>query len=359
MRIFRISQPWDGAGRRAGDYLIDLFQQVNPSYRQFKGIIAFLKEVGVAAIEPAARDFSARGGTLQFIIGIDLQGTSFQGLQRLLQLTPEVWVFNVPGSSTFHPKYYLFERQHHATVIIGSSNLTQGGLFRNFEVNLGVELNLRNREDRVSYGDLVAIWNQYFQLPTGNLRRLDQGLLTQLLQRGYLFDETVPQPGVTQAGARGGGTTTGTGLFPRLPVPGAPRLPARIRPTAAPVTTPLPTVSFLETVEHIDVSQAGGRSPDIFVPLRSINVNPGFWQWPQAYQLSKRGPGETTRSGAPRSLSICLPLHPTLPYIVSISIRRSLSFALTAERSELLRREGIFSALAKHLPEPHMSTRLR
>lgn len=36
----------------------------------------------------------------------------------------------------FHPKIYLFKKNRETTGIVGSTNLTRGGLLSNFEVNV-------------------------------------------------------------------------------------------------------------------------------------------------------------------------------------------------------------------------------
>ena len=42
-------------------------------------------------------------------------------------------VFHNPLPHTFHPKLYLFKSDDHAEMVMGSGNLTEGGLYTNYE----------------------------------------------------------------------------------------------------------------------------------------------------------------------------------------------------------------------------------
>src|SRR5690606_21150208 len=76
----------------------------------------------------------SRGARLRLTIGIDLDGTSKDVLDELLRWGCEVFVFhNTVPRATFHPKVYLFRSVDSATLYIGSNNLTDGGLYTNYE----------------------------------------------------------------------------------------------------------------------------------------------------------------------------------------------------------------------------------
>src|SRR5207247_1389494 len=88
--------------------------------------------------------FLQRGGTIRFVVGIDIENTSKEGLEALLALTPHgdiqtVIRHNEHPSVTFHPKVYLFSNNARARLIVGSNNLTESGLFTNTEAGLQVD----------------------------------------------------------------------------------------------------------------------------------------------------------------------------------------------------------------------------
>lgn len=74
------------------------------------------------------------GTVLRLTVGIDLGGTSREVLEELVAWNCEVFVYHNPiVRATFHPKVYLFETRQAAVLFIGSNNLTDGGLYTNYE----------------------------------------------------------------------------------------------------------------------------------------------------------------------------------------------------------------------------------
>src|SRR5205809_2713752 len=108
---------------------------------EFRAAVAFVKRSGTRYICGLLRDFSKRA-KVKLTAGIALN-TSREGLDDLLQSTPggQVFVYGA-DNCTFHSKVYLFKSDHQADVIVGSGNLTKGGLFENFEAFLSASLDL-------------------------------------------------------------------------------------------------------------------------------------------------------------------------------------------------------------------------
>lgn len=84
-----------------------------------------------------------RGGRIVAVIGLDFFLTEpaalldLYGFQKLGRL--ELFLFQ-QSSDTFHPKYYRFRSEAGVEVIAGSSNLTAGGLLKNIEASLAVQV---------------------------------------------------------------------------------------------------------------------------------------------------------------------------------------------------------------------------
>lgn len=125
-----------------------LFGVINDWCRQGAGqrkcrlriLSAFASGSGVGAISPLVDIFLADGNSLQFIIGIDREGTdrgAIRHLDALVHAYPhqcKVSIFNAPASNAiFHPKLYIFNALKKVSVVLGSANLTGGGLASNFE----------------------------------------------------------------------------------------------------------------------------------------------------------------------------------------------------------------------------------
>jgi HKD family nuclease len=301
-RLRFLNQTWDGAGNRTGDRIIDLLSSNQPSFSKFFMSVAWVKETGLAHLLPHLDTFRKAGSKAIAVVGIDTAGTSIQGLEGLLNSCDEVWVFDNPRpEATFHPKMYSFIGSQEATVLLGSSNLTGGGLFTNYEATLEIQLNLKTKGDQ---GLLDTIMEAYTR-PLGLARRLDTGLIGELRRRRLISDETLPKP------RRGGGgpASRGETLFPPLPIPPPPSSPIlgrrRLRRARKAPDVPVPTVStFVMRLGGFDVSTAGGRSPDMLIPVRARDAAPGFWKWPSDF-------GGSSPTGPERYVEIRLILPPT------------------------------------------------
>lgn len=122
------NQPFDGQLANQLNQLLD-----SGKYRMLNIAVAFAKKGGVQLLKESIQKFRERGGTVNAYIGIDLWGTSSDALVELLPLVDALYVVHVRGNQTFHPKIYQFDNGHEITVVVGSNNLTVGGLWRNFE----------------------------------------------------------------------------------------------------------------------------------------------------------------------------------------------------------------------------------
>ncbi|HVD38997.1 MAG TPA: phospholipase D family protein [Solirubrobacterales bacterium] len=87
-----------------------------------------------------------------------------EGLTLAISLFDEVWVFHDPGARTFHPKVYAVEGDKSAQVVVGSGNLTKGGLFTNYEAAVHLNLLADSEEDRT----FLASASDYFDRFTGS-----------------------------------------------------------------------------------------------------------------------------------------------------------------------------------------------
>ncbi len=107
--------------------------------REAKIAMAFATGSGLNAL-PELKQFCARGGKLKFIAGTDFQRTEFEAVDALGEertaACKVVWIPRAKQNRVFHPKLYLFEDRENFIGIVGSSNLTAGGLRHNFEANL-------------------------------------------------------------------------------------------------------------------------------------------------------------------------------------------------------------------------------
>ncbi len=111
-------------------------------FRRFRFSVAFARWSGLHLIDGELQGFAARSGNaVDGLVGIDLGGTTIEALTYLSELpnTRMRVVRSGMPNVVFHPKIYAFDGPDKWSVIVGSSNLSTGGLLANIEGSLIVE----------------------------------------------------------------------------------------------------------------------------------------------------------------------------------------------------------------------------
>jgi hypothetical protein len=105
-------------------------------------VAAWARFGGLRRFRSEFEDFRERGGRLRLIAGIDEGVATRPGLALAIELADQAYVFHDRGARTFHPKLYLGEGPGSAVLLVGSSNVTAGGLFSNYEASLEARFEL-------------------------------------------------------------------------------------------------------------------------------------------------------------------------------------------------------------------------
>lgn len=137
MRIELVTQP-DASSRTLHEFLQDSLG--DPAISRVVVVTAWVNHRALSRIVPALRTFRGRPGMAEIILGIDEGGATEQGLRLAAAEFDRSSVFFTSDDRTFHPKLYLASGATKARLLVGSNNLTPGGLFFNFEVALAIEL---------------------------------------------------------------------------------------------------------------------------------------------------------------------------------------------------------------------------
>lgn len=141
-----------------------------PYAEDLKFAVAFVSSSGLSLIEPYLRECLEMRGRAEFLVGLDLLTTEPKALRMLYEMSQAglpITCFcysdpSRPAASIYHPKLYLIAAQDEVTIVIGSSNLTKGGLKNNVEINAVVQA---NRGDEI-VSDIYAVYNSLkFQQP--------------------------------------------------------------------------------------------------------------------------------------------------------------------------------------------------
>ncbi|MFC3469038.1 phospholipase D family protein [Massilia oculi] len=121
----------------------------DPKNKQFTALVAWAKASGLGRIADDVNAFrkTRKGNFAELLVGIDEGGATFEGLTLAQNIFDEAYVFHDKGPRTFHTKIYLFKGDDTATLIIGSGNLTKGGLWTNYEAANLIKLDLDEAGD--------------------------------------------------------------------------------------------------------------------------------------------------------------------------------------------------------------------
>lgn len=179
----------------------------DPAYDKVDISVAWVRVSGLRHVEADFTDFLRRGSA-RVVVGVDGDNTSYEGLTGLVALSTcslgrlAAFVRHNEGPSIFHPKVYAFRGSAAFRLLIGSSNLTQSGLFQNEEASVVI--------DAMLDGTLDAQIDAYMRrvtAPVGNLTKpLNMALADDLLASGYVKREADLRTTVRakqQAGRRG------------------------------------------------------------------------------------------------------------------------------------------------------------
>jgi HKD family nuclease len=110
---------------------------------RFICMVAFAKRSGYNEIKALLKKRIAKGMKATFVVGIDFYQSEPEVLSSLLELKKggkvDVYMGATGRDCTFHPKLYIFERRNRVKAIVGSANLTGGGLCNNYELSALLE----------------------------------------------------------------------------------------------------------------------------------------------------------------------------------------------------------------------------
>jgi HKD family nuclease len=322
-----ITQPL--SERALGDFLQAALNGEMGEYTSFQAAIAFVKRSGTQHIFDELRGFVERGGHVRIVVGVDQHGTSIEGLSDLLDALGdqgEVWVYHDETPYvTFHPKLYLFEGVHSAVMIVGSGNLTQGGLYLNDEASAVFSLHLQDPADLSVLEQVKAALDGWCNAAQGTAHLLDAQFVRTLAEADYIRPESQSRPeGDTgaepeqEAAGRlepeqvGEGVLFRRGPTRRRPMRRKPRptLPREVtRPPAVTVPSETHGMGFVMTLMRTDVGVGqttpgtARRSPEIFVPLAARDAEPEFWGWPDLFTEDAATPGKFDRRNVPMRLA--------------------------------------------------------
>jgi HKD family nuclease len=238
MRIRFVSQPFED-GFDARDFLLEVLR--DPALTRLDIAVAWAKRSGLRIVDQSIRDFRDRGGTLRAVVGVDEGGATREGLEQLIELANQAYVYHLGLGRTFHPKVYLAYGPRAATLLTGSHNLTAGGLTANVEAGLAIEFDSSTSDGAAL---LTSVRDTFFERLIGDpavCKLLNASTLTAILADSAVRvgDERFVLPGGNEE-QDGASAKAVDGIF------GASKhklrsRPPRARNVGAPTASPTPT----------------------------------------------------------------------------------------------------------------------
>ena len=197
--------------RTHGDAIRELFDV--PKVKRVLLSVAFVTESGVKQIEERLKPHAKN---LTVFAGIRNDISTHQSLKLLHEYSGTLYAVDTGARSiVFHPKLYLVRGEKVARAIIGSANLTLGGLNNNIEAGMLLEFDLDDADDKKI---VEKIEGELDGLPAGypehilKVTAVEQ--LNDWLASGRLVDEmAVPPPRPTAAT---GGGAVASDTVPRI-----------------------------------------------------------------------------------------------------------------------------------------------
>lgn len=175
MDVSFVAQPF-ADGRDLRDFLDAV--AADPAINELDVVVAWAKRSGLRRVRTQLEAVRDRPGKSRLIVGIDEGGATRQGLELAREIFSSVHVFHDNSWRTFHPKIYLAVGADRALLLVGSNNLTAGGVFYNYEAALECVLSLPADQALV---DEVRTYIDRLYADGDVCKQLDDALLEELV----------------------------------------------------------------------------------------------------------------------------------------------------------------------------------
>ncbi len=247
--------------------------------------VAFMSEGGLEQLEEVLTPIADR---TTIVAGIRNGITTAQGLRKSLSIGCTTFVVDTGSRGVlFHPKVYMARNDLDVRLIVGSANLTVGGLVTNVESSLYVESKLTDGEYASLISDLEAkIDGMIAEYPDHVLRITDDSAIQSLLDSGRVVDETM-RPAPT---ASGSSISRDLDTIPKMALKTRPIARQRFEPISkeSAITAPheLPSTASLATPVRERLTQVWRSNP---LTRRHLTIPTGATTNPTGSMLFGKG----------------------------------------------------------------------
>lgn len=159
-------------------------------------VIVSVAFVNLGGVELLEEKLQVHQGKTTAYIGIRNDITTIQGARRLLDLGVALYTVDTGTRRViYHPKIYLVRGTQYAKLIVGSANLTPGGLNNNIEAGIVIECDLGNTTDRELVESIEASFDAaQAEHPDNIIQITTTAQLDAQHEIGLLLDEMAASP---------------------------------------------------------------------------------------------------------------------------------------------------------------------
>jgi HKD family nuclease len=303
-------------GASVGDRL--LAELASGNWDEFRCAVAFAKLSGVQYVDGPLRAFTGSGKRATVAVGIDQKGTSFEAASQLaaaVQANGELIITTdiAKPPATFHPKLYCFLAFDgvgdvaHGLVVHGSSNLTEGGLFTNYEFSTAWSPLLSDPHDSAAFQSTLDALGGWHDTSSGLCVVGDAVKLLELHELGLLPSEV--QIAATRAAVQTPGSSASPSGLSKVPRPKRPSHSKSMGPPliAIPAGPPAPppvvaSAAAIHDALFLDVGEVGSKT-EVYLSKTALDEDPDFFGHPfTGLTTPKRATSEPQPEREPRPI---------------------------------------------------------
>ena len=186
MKVNFIGHGLHGYSETVGDYICSSLK--NPKFNKFIAFSAFTKMSAFNIIREDLLNAKNLGKEIKFYLGIVPKGTSKEALEFLVDNNLESFTY-FNETFIFHPKIYLFEGDKRTRIILGSSNLTSQGLFKNIEASVIIDFLNSDSTGQKFKSQFTSYFKTILDGSESHTKKLTKELIEDFIKNEIIFDE--------------------------------------------------------------------------------------------------------------------------------------------------------------------------
>jgi len=141
-------------------------------------ITGVIKDEGFALLEDSFNIAKENGVSINFNIGIDRKTISNTTVEKMMNLSEKMYVFNNNHEEDFNAKIYIFEYKKKVEILLPTNNLTANGITNNISNTTTITFDIPKDEDE--YNEFMFSIKDFIYPDPSMFKLLNQDLLEQL-----------------------------------------------------------------------------------------------------------------------------------------------------------------------------------